>query len=68
MTLLLKYFLIFSCARKNHTFCKRTQIAETFRLLGKGVNARDFNTFPQKQKPRFLLLHLALYGKREGRG
>ena len=59
---------IISCARKNHIFCKRTQFAETFWLLGKGVNVCDFYNLSQKQKPRFLLLHLALYGKRKGKG
>ena len=39
----------------------------TLPLAGK-VNARDFNTFLQKQKPRFLLLHFAPRGRCDGRG
>ena len=69
MTLLPKNFFNNQIARaKIAIMAKRTQFAVCLRLLGKGVNARDFNTFLQKQKPRFLLLYLALYGKRDGRG
>ena len=49
------YKIIF-CAFQNHILNKRTQFAANLRLLGKGVNARDFYNTLQKQKPRFLLL------------
>ncbi len=39
---------------------KRTQFAATLRLLGKGVNVRDFYNPSQKAKSHFCLLPLSL--------
>ena len=42
-------------------------VAENFRLMGKGeCGAHKYRS--QKQKPRFLLLHIALCEKRSGKG
>ena len=75
------YFSIINCAWQNDTndffnnflarfkiafLPKRPQFAENIRLLGKGVNMRDFYNHLQKAKPRFCLLPPTPRGRRDG--
>ena len=58
-----------SSSQKSHSVAIfGSPVAAYLRLNPKRVNSPPSNNFLQKQKPRFLLLHFALCGKREGKG